>query len=79
MLASYFYCKLPFSFQIQVTVESNAETIDVYHLSVGIRTIDVDDGKFLINGQSFYFRGFGRHEDADVSMNYCQSDKLKVE
>ena len=24
------------------------------------------DGSFLVNGQPFYFHGFGKHEDADV-------------
>jgi len=39
---------------------------DVYPLPVGIRTVAVKDGKFLINGQPFYFTGFGKHEDMDV-------------
>ncbi|SHE48967.1 beta-glucuronidase [Vibrio gazogenes] len=38
---------------------------DQYDLRVGIRTIAVEKDKFLINGQPFYFTGFGRHEDAD--------------
>jgi beta-glucuronidase len=34
-------------------------------LPVGIRTVKVDGDRFLINNQPFYFKGFGRHEDAD--------------
>lgn len=39
---------------------------DVYTESFGIRTIEVTTKAFLINGQPFYFRGFGKHEDSDV-------------
>lgn len=39
---------------------------DVYTESFGIRTIEVTEKSFLINGQPFYFRGFGKHEDSDV-------------
>lgn len=36
---------------------------DVYPQSFGIRTVEVKDSQFLINGKPFYFRGYGRHED----------------
>ena len=36
---------------------------DSYTLPVGIRSIEVKDGEFRINGQPFYFKGFGMHED----------------
>lgn len=36
---------------------------DVYPQTVGIRTVEVKDSQFLINGKPFYFRGYGRHED----------------
>lgn len=36
---------------------------DVYVLPYGIRTVRVDGTRFLINGQSFYFKGYGKHED----------------
>ena len=40
--------------------------VDVYSLPVGVRTVRVDGARFLINGEPFYFRGFGKHEDASV-------------
>ena len=40
---------------------------DVYYLPVGIRTVKVEGTSFLINNKPFYFKGFGKHEDADVS------------
>lgn len=42
------------------------QLLDVYRLSVGLRTLSWNQTTFLINGKPIYFRGFGRHEDADV-------------
>lgn len=39
---------------------------DVYTESFGIRSIQVTDKQFLINGKPFYFQGFGKHEDSDI-------------
>ncbi len=42
------------------------ERLDVYEQPFGVRTIAVKDGKFLINGRPFYFKGFGKHEDSSI-------------
>ncbi|WP_353081915.1 beta-glucuronidase [Tessaracoccus lapidicaptus] len=44
------------------TLEVRADD-DVYLQPFGIRTVEVRDSQFLINGAPFYFRGYGRHED----------------
>ncbi|NLE99005.1 MAG: beta-glucuronidase [Propionibacterium sp.] len=44
------------------TLEVTADD-DVYPQPFGIRTVEVQDSQFLINGEPFYFRGYGRHED----------------
>lgn len=52
-----------------LTVElagSDGSVVDSYTLPVGIRTVQVDGTRFLINGEPFYFTGFGKHEDAAV-------------
>jgi beta-glucuronidase len=46
--------------------DHGGELVDTYVLPVGIRTVRVDGTRFLINGVPFYFRGFGKHEDAAV-------------
>ncbi len=42
------------------------QLLDSYHQSVGVRTVRVDGARFLINGEPFYFTGFGKHEDLPV-------------
>ena len=51
-----------------LTVEAvvDGELVDSYRLPVGIRTLEVRGAEFLINGEPFYFTGFGRHEDTAV-------------
>ncbi|MGL1890731.1 MAG: beta-glucuronidase [Spirochaetaceae bacterium] len=39
---------------------------DIYSLPIGFRSIALKNGKFLINGKEFYFKGFGRHEDFTI-------------
>ena len=39
---------------------------DRYSLAVGLRSVEVRDAQFLINGDPFYFTGFGKHEDSAV-------------
>lgn len=39
---------------------------DSYTEEFGLRTIEVTNKQFKINGIPFYFKGFGRHEDSDV-------------
>ena len=42
------------------------ELVDVYPQPFGVRTVAVDGHRFLINGEPFYFTGFGKHEDFAV-------------
>ncbi|MGJ0389399.1 beta-glucuronidase [Microbacterium sp. CGR1] len=52
----------------ELTVEAvDAETVlDTYSLAVGVRTVAVRGEEFLVNGEPFYFTGFGKHEDTFV-------------
>ncbi len=40
---------------------------DSYSQKFGVRSAEVKDGKFLINGKPFYFKGFGKHEDSETN------------
>lgn len=37
---------------------------DTYVQKFGVRTVQVEGTRFLINGRPFYFKGFGKHEDS---------------
>ena len=39
---------------------------DIYRQSFGVRTIEVREKEFLINGKPFYFQGCCKHEDMDI-------------
>ena len=57
--AAYLY-----NFVIRIT---DGETVvDEYTEKIGIRTFEIQDGNFLLNGKPVYLRGFGKHEDADL-------------
>lgn len=47
-------------------VDADQRPVDSYTQTVGIRTVEVRGTQFLINGEPFYFQGFGRHEDTPV-------------
>ncbi|GAA1958084.1 beta-glucuronidase [Microbacterium deminutum] len=51
-----------------LTIEAvvDGAVVDEYTLAVGIRTVEVSGAQILINGEPFYFTGFGKHEDSAV-------------
>ncbi|PHK49630.1 beta-glucuronidase [Staphylococcus edaphicus] len=51
-------------YHLEVSLSINGEVVDIYTERCGIRTVEVSDGKFLINNKPFYFKGFGKHEDS---------------
>jgi beta-glucuronidase len=53
-------------YDLEVTLVDGDRTVDAYHQSVGVRTVEVSGTQFLINGEPFYFKGFGKHEDIAV-------------
>ncbi|KXJ11682.1 Beta-glucuronidase [Exaiptasia diaphana] len=56
--------KPAYLYTLQITTITNT-TQDVYRLPVGIRSIRLLKTRFLINDAPFYFKGLGKHEDAD--------------
>lgn len=49
-----------------VSIQDANEVIDSYELALGVRSVEVQGNKFLINGKPFYFTGFGKHEDTPI-------------
>jgi beta-glucuronidase len=51
-------------YDLEVQLVDDSDTVlDSYRQSVGVRTVEVRGTDFLINGDPFYFKGFGMHED----------------
>ncbi|MFD4421808.1 beta-glucuronidase [Agromyces sp. NPDC058484] len=53
-------------YELVAEVLEGAEVVDSYPLAIGVRTVQVRGNQFLINGEPFYFTGFGKHEDTAV-------------
>jgi beta-glucuronidase len=53
-------------YDLEIQLLRGDAVVDSYHQSVGVRTVRVDGIRFLINGEPFYFTGFGKHEDLPV-------------
>lgn len=53
-------------YSLEIEAVAGDHVIDAYALNVGIRTVEVKGNQFLINGEPFYFTGFGKHEDIAV-------------
>ncbi|MFW5873647.1 MAG: beta-glucuronidase [Bacillota bacterium] len=51
-------------YNFHAKIMEDDEVIDEYVLPIGIRTVEVKGNRFLINGEPFYFKGFGKHEDS---------------
>lgn len=53
-------------YELTVEVRDGELLVDSYPVNVGVRTVEVRGAQFLINGEPFYFTGFGKHEDSDI-------------
>lgn len=53
-------------YDLVVELRDGEATVDSYSVAVGVRTVEVCGTQFLINGEPFYFTGFGKHEDIAV-------------
>ena len=57
----------PYLYDLTVVLGDEKAPLDRYSLKVGIRTVAVDGGTILLNGQPIFLKGFGKHEDFAVS------------
>ncbi|MBW9120459.1 beta-glucuronidase [Microbacterium trichothecenolyticum] len=53
-------------YRLTVEAVQGDTVVDSYPVAVGVRTVEVRGHEFLINGEPFYFTGFGKHEDAAI-------------
>lgn len=67
----------PYLYTLRVKAFWDDDGYDVYNLPFGFRSVEIRDGKFLINGADFYFKGFGRHEDFSI-LGKGMNDALNI-
>lgn len=53
-------------YTLRMEIVGGDAVIDSYDETFGIRTVEVRGAEFFINGEPFYFTGFGKHEDTPV-------------
>ncbi|MGK3956408.1 beta-glucuronidase [Arthrobacter sp. R4] len=53
-------------YELLVELVDDGKVIDSYTEVFGVRTVEVKGTEFLINGEPFYFTGFGKHEDTAI-------------
>lgn len=51
-------------YTIEISLIKDGQTVDTYSDEIGLRTIEIKGHEILVNHQSVYLRGFGRHEDS---------------
>ncbi len=54
-------------YKFKINLVKDEALVDTYTEEFGVRTVEVKDGKFLINNKPFYFKGFGKHEDSYIN------------
>jgi beta-glucuronidase len=57
----------PNLYRLEVQLLRGSDMFDLYTLPVGIRTIEVQGDRLLLNGTPILLKGFGRHEDFPVT------------
>ncbi|MDT0123008.1 beta-glucuronidase [Paenibacillus sp. RRE4] len=53
-------------YTLRAELQTEGKTMDVYEQPFGVRSVEVKEGKFLINDKPFYFKGYGKHEDTTI-------------
>jgi beta-glucuronidase len=56
----------PYLYTCVVELWQQGQMLDIYEQPFGVRTIEIKNGKFLLNGKPFYFKGFAKHEDSPI-------------
>lgn len=55
-----------YTMEVRLSTQSQQD-VDIYRMKFGVRTLKWTDTMFLVNDKPVYFRGFGKHEDSDVT------------
>ncbi|MGA4508610.1 beta-glucuronidase [Propionibacteriaceae bacterium G1746] len=65
-------------YDLEVQLVDGDRVVDSFHQPVGVRTVEVRGTQFLINGEPFYFKGFGMHEDhITIGKQHCPASMVR--
>ena len=53
-------------YTLSILLKKDGTTVDRYDAPTGIRTVCVEGGQIMVNGEPVYLKGFGKHEDSDI-------------
>ncbi|MDR0638994.1 MAG: beta-glucuronidase [Spirochaetaceae bacterium] len=53
-------------YRVWARLYRNGELLDEWYEDSGLRTVEIRGTELLLNGESVYLKGFGKHEDADL-------------
>jgi beta-glucuronidase len=53
-------------YRLWVRLFDNGRLVDEWYEDTGIRTVEIRGTEILLNGESVYLKGFGKHEDSDI-------------
>lgn len=53
-------------YTLKIELFQDGRAMDEYQDRIGIRTVEVEGEKILINGKQVYLKGYGKHEDFEV-------------
>ena len=76
--AQLWTAETPYLYTLSVSLRDGGAVLDSAVLAVGIRTVEVSQGKLLVNGRAITVRGVNRHEHDGVTGRW-QSDELLEE
>lgn len=54
-------------YKFEVILYSDEAEVDSYNLTFGIREVSVKEGNIYVNNKKVYLKGFGKHEDFNVT------------
>jgi beta-glucuronidase len=53
-------------YRLRARLYHSGELLDEWYEDIGIRAVEIKGTDILVNGESVYLKGFGRHEDGDI-------------
>jgi beta-galactosidase len=67
----------PYLYKLLLTVrDGSGAVLEAIPQNVGVRKVEIKDGRFLINGRAILVKGVNRHEHSEVSGHYVPLESM---